>query len=237
MLRGVMECNGKKAYFDFNDPWDKIQKVLHRIHPNCHLFNVFTNQSIVQIHITKFSNEIYKKISELSKDDHNFYNVYQVCKIMKHGDKKYHDYFIQHDFKNLQEVILHYDNEWCRLENNMVVDKNGYKSPDIYHMNFDPIKINGINVLFTEQRISLSKIPKGVYRYEVRHDEKGNMCQLGLGVIVNHYGTILSNKEIALDESGYYDFDENEDVEYQLRPPMNLKEYLFEKGKTIKQER
>lgn len=54
------------------------------------------------------------------------------------------------------------------------------------------------------------------------------MCQLARGILVNHWGTILSNSPIKLDADGYRDIDEEKDIIYMDAPDMTIKEYKIE---------
>ena len=93
---------------------------------------------------------------------------------------------------------------------------------------FTVIKLYGREVLFTDVRISSSLIPSGMHKYEVRHDDEcfGEMVQLAKGIMVNHWGTIISDKPIKLDEDGYRDIDEERDVKDVNKPAITLKEYM-----------
>lgn len=95
---------------------------------------------------------------------------------------------------------------------------------------YELMKIYDIPVLFTPSRISLKNVPRGLHRYEIRHDDEcqGIMCQLARGILVNHWGTILSNSPIKLDADGYRDIDEEKDIIYMDAPDMTIKEYKIE---------
>lgn len=93
---------------------------------------------------------------------------------------------------------------------------------------FEPLKLFGKLVLFTPSRIKDEDLPKGIYRYEVRHDDEclGIMCELSKRILVNHWGTILSNKPIQLEQNGYRYIDEDKDVHYLSIKPLTIPEYL-----------
>lgn len=88
------------------------------------------------------------------------------------------------------------------------------------------IKLLGKKVLFTPSRIDVSKLPKNIYKYELRADENGNICELSKRILVNHWGTVLSSKEIKLDDFGYRFIDENKDFNYTNKLMQTLNEYL-----------
>lgn len=56
------------------------------------------------------------------------------------------------------------------------------------------------DMLFTCSRVDRQTVPKGMYLYEVRHDDfgRGDPCQIGEWIMVNHWGTLISNEPIKL---------------------------------------
>ena len=80
---------------------------------------------------------------------------------------------------------------------------------DAMNERFEEIEFQGKIVLFTDSRVQRDTVPEGLHRYEIRHtdDDWGEPCQLGYGIVVNHFGTILTNAPIQLDPSGHLDFD------------------------------
>lgn len=61
---------------------------------------------------------------------------------------------------------------------------------------FQLITIFNKPVLFTSDRIKRSDLPKGVYCYDIRHDDecRGDMAQIKDYVVVNHWGTVISKE-------------------------------------------
>jgi len=59
---------------------------------------------------------------------------------------------------------------------------------------FEEIELFGKPALFTPVRIDRNTVPKGLYLYEVRYDDEagGDPVQIGRGILVNHYGTIIT---------------------------------------------
>lgn len=51
-------------------------------------------------------------------------------------------------------------------------------------------------VYLTDLRIKPQDRIKGLYYYDIRHDEKGTPCSIEHGVLMNHWGTIVSIKNI-----------------------------------------
>jgi len=66
---------------------------------------------------------------------------------------------------------------------------------------FEEVTVLGKPMLFTCLRIDRNTVPKGLYLYEVRHDDdqRGDPVQIGKWILVNHWGTLISNEPIKLD--------------------------------------
>ena len=101
---------------------------------------------------------------------------------------------------------------------------------------YNQITVLGKPVLFTSFRIDRDTVPKGWHLYEVRHDDDGlgDPVQIAKGILVNHWGTILSQKPIKLPESGYLDIDPEKDWNYGEMKGFSIKE--FEKAFPVKQK-
>lgn len=100
----------------------------------------------------------------------------------------------------------------------------------VLNASYEVIKLFGKKVLFTSERIRDSDLPKGIYKYEVRHDDEcqGIMCEIAKRIFVNHWGTILSKEEIDLGSDGYLLIDEEKDVDY-LDDSKSLSQYSYQK--------
>lgn len=100
----------------------------------------------------------------------------------------------------------------------------------VLNASYEVIKLFGKKVLFTSERIRDSDLPKGFYKYEVRHDDEcqGIMCEIAKRIFVNHWGTILSKEEIDLGSDGYLLIDEEKDVDY-LDDSKSLSQYSYQK--------
>jgi len=73
---------------------------------------------------------------------------------------------------------------------------------------YEEVRFQGKPALFTSLRVSLESIPEGMHRYEIRHDDEGgDPCQLARGILVNHFGTLLTAEAIPLPEGGRLDFE------------------------------
>lgn len=75
--------------------------------------------------------------------------------------------------------------------------------------------------LFTSLRVDRTTVPKGWIMYEVRHDDNswGDPVEIALGIMVNHFGTLLVKESFDLEPSpitnnAYLDIDPEKDWNY-----------------------
>lgn len=101
---------------------------------------------------------------------------------------------------------------------------------NIENEKFEKILLYRRPVLFTNLRIRNDAVPEGIYKYELRHDDEctGEIVQIAHSVLVNHWGTILSDHQLRLGPSGRRDIDETKDIRYLNEPPITVRQYLRE---------
>lgn len=65
---------------------------------------------------------------------------------------------------------------------------------------FEEVTVLGRPMLFTNSRIDRDTVPKGLYLYEVRHDDdrQGLPVEIAECIVINHWGTLLSSRPIRL---------------------------------------
>ena len=73
---------------------------------------------------------------------------------------------------------------------------------DVTKETFEKITLFGHPMLFTNLRCSRKTLPKGLFMYEIRHDDDGlgEPCEIANWILVNHWGTVISNRPINLAE-------------------------------------
>ena len=73
-------------------------------------------------------------------------------------------------------------------------------------------------MLYTDWRIPDSEVPKGLYKYEIRHDDdqKGDMAEVCNHIWVNFMGTVLSKKPIEDKKIGEDVYDTIEGIPIEL---------------------
>lgn len=84
------------------------------------------------------------------------------------------------------------------------------------------VTVCGKTMLFSDCRVDKATVPDNLYMYEVRHadDDWGDPCEIAEGVLVNFFGTLLSEEKIPLKEvvpgsKPYLSFDSWEDWGYE----------------------
>lgn len=97
---------------------------------------------------------------------------------------------------------------------------------------FELVTVLGKEMLFTDLRVDRATVPKGMYMYEVRHADEdwGDPCQIGEWIMVNHFGTLITNEPLELRKSpninnAYREFDSETDWNYEDEH-LTLREYM-----------
>ena len=92
---------------------------------------------------------------------------------------------------------------------------------------FPEIKILGKPALFHDLRIDRNSVPKGLYLYEVRYDDDGfgDPVQIAKGIVVNHFGSIITRSPLKLPSDGYLDIDPEKDWNFAGGDCRTVKEF------------
>lgn len=93
---------------------------------------------------------------------------------------------------------------------------------------YTEIEVLGKPALFHDLRIDRNTVPKGLYLYEVRYDDEGwgDPVQIAKGILVNHFGTILTREPIKLPPDGYLDIDPEKDWNYAGGDCRTISEFM-----------
>lgn len=69
---------------------------------------------------------------------------------------------------------------------------------------FEKVSVCGIICEFSDMRIDESTVPEGKFRYEVAGDDEsgGEPARVQLGVLVNFFGTLISDKPMPIGAEG-----------------------------------
>lgn len=97
---------------------------------------------------------------------------------------------------------------------------------------FEKVTVLGKPMIFTCLRIDRGTVPKGLYLYEVRHDDdlQGRPVEIAEHILVNHWGTLLLARPIQLGThpvtgKRYRLLDPEKDWNYEGYP-LTVQEYL-----------
>lgn len=97
---------------------------------------------------------------------------------------------------------------------------------------FEEVTVLDKPMLFTCCRIERSTVPKGLYMYEVRHDDdqRGDPVQIANWIMVNHWGTLISSEPLNLNSyktanNAFLDIDPENDWNYE-GIDSTIKEYM-----------
>ena len=108
---------------------------------------------------------------------------------------------------------------------------------------FEDVTVLGHPMLFTCARVDRDTVPAGLYMYEVRHDDdqQGDPVQIANWIMVNHWGTLITNKPIHLEPSerinnAYRDIDPEEDWNYE-GSVATVKEYMEKNPPAVHKEK
>lgn len=72
---------------------------------------------------------------------------------------------------------------------------------DVNIEQFSNVMVFGHPMLFTDLRCDRSTLPQGMYLYEVRHgDEEADPYQIAEHVLINHYGTLITDVPINMEQ-------------------------------------
>lgn len=227
MLKADVHYQGEHVQIDFHDSWEEIGKACIKL-----VDAPFDRLTAKNVEFLVSSGRLYTKLQKVVNEEDTLRDIFLAYKKLQYGSKEFSQQFIRsyHEYHSAYEI----DDAYTKFRQNqiheMTPDEYQVYRSDPNNSYYELMKIYDIPVLFTPSRISLKNVPRGLHRYEIRHDDEcqGIMCQLARGILVNHWGTILSNSPIKLNADGYRDIDEEKDIIYMDAPDMTIKEYKIE---------
>lgn len=115
--------------------------------------------------------------------------------------------------------------------------ENGYVNIEMD--SYDLISLFGKPALFTNERLTDADIPKGLYCYDVRHNDNGStFATVEPKVTVNLGGSVITDEPIDFGERGYISFTEETEPNFIGRE-LTIGEYMrgeFEQSETESQQ-
>ena len=103
---------------------------------------------------------------------------------------------------------------------------------------YDLISLFGKPALFTNERLTDTDIPKGLFCYHLREGDDGRFATIEAKVTVNHAGTVITDEPIDFGEQGYISFTEDTAPNF-MGEEMTFGEYMqgeFEETKGESQQ-
>ena len=95
----------------------------------------------------------------------------------------------------------------------------------LYSDEYELVEVEGQKALFANERLTRSDIPKGMYCYDIRSGDNGEMCSLEKRVAVDHAGTIVTKEPINLGKLECIEFTEETAPNF-LGEKMNFKDFI-----------
>lgn len=99
---------------------------------------------------------------------------------------------------------------------------------DVQQLPFEEIELFGKPMLFTNLRVNRATIPEGLYAYDIRHDDEGwgDPVEIASCIMVNHWGTVITDDRILGDDEKWRDIDPEKDWAYTGRYVRNFSQIL-----------
>lgn len=103
---------------------------------------------------------------------------------------------------------------------------------DINNTDLELIELFGEKVLFANDRLDRSSVPNCLFVYDLRENDylNGEPCEIAESITVNHLGTVITTKEIKLDNpidsfKPYRTINPEKDINF-LGEWLSVKEYM-----------
>jgi len=92
---------------------------------------------------------------------------------------------------------------------------------------YDLAEAAGQKVLFTPLRIDRATVPDGFYCYDLRHADNDSIaCTIENNVLVNYFGTILSEEPFDFGKNDYIELEDS--IDFLSVPKTTLQEFMEE---------
>ena len=107
----------------------------------------------------------------------------------------------------------------------LTLNDRGTAYISLYSDEYDLVEVEGQKALFANERLTRSDIPKGMYCYDIRSGDNGEMCSLEKRVAVDHAGTIVTKEPINLGKLGCIEFTDETSPNF-LGEKMNFMDFI-----------
>lgn len=214
MLKARISHDDKKAIINFctDQGYNHVTKAINRIQLDC-LDPYSVRVSQVNLHFLNCDKNIYEDFKLIVQENDFLLDVFKAVQIIKNADDRLFTVLKQKFEMNAIKSITDIEVLNIKYQLNDVpgVNYNTYVNP--LKINYELIRIFNKKALFTSMRIDKRQLPKGLYCYEVKHDDRYGMMELlAKNIHVNFWGTIITCSPIQLN-NGYRMICESKDVQ------------------------
>ena len=93
---------------------------------------------------------------------------------------------------------------------------------------FEEVMLLNKLVLFTSMRLGRSTLPKNMYAYDIRSSDDDGFyaAEFANEVLVNHFGTVLTDVPYDLGKDGYIILEDEKDFWFTNHGCMSVNEYM-----------
>ena len=93
---------------------------------------------------------------------------------------------------------------------------------------FEEVSLLDKRALFTSMRLERATLPKGMYAYDIRSSDDDGFyaAELADEIMVNHFGTVLTNVPYDLGKDGYIILKDEKDFWCTNHGCMSVNEYM-----------
>lgn len=148
---------------------------------------------------------------------------------MNCGERCYHggekiDEFIPEGIRATEFALEVWD--YDPLELGLAKNSTGTAYVNIENESYQLIELFGKPALFSNDRITPKDIPEGLYCYDLRHSDDGDLfCSVEPKVAVNHGGSVITDIPLDFGEKGYIPFNEDTEPNF-LSEDLTIAEYM-----------
>ena len=93
---------------------------------------------------------------------------------------------------------------------------------------FEEVSLLDKKALFTSMRLDRATLPKGMYAYDIRSSDDDGFYAAGIAneIMVNHFGTVLTNVPYNLGKDGYIILEDEKDFWFTDHGCMSVNEFV-----------
>lgn len=134
------------------------------------------------------------------------------------------EYYPENDKEAIEFACRVWDYDPAEFD--LMLNKSETSYINTEYEKYNLIELFGKPALFTNERLTDSDIPKGLYCYDLRHSDDGCMfATIEPNVKVNHAGTVITDEPMDFGDQGYIAFTEDTEPNF-MSEEMTFGEYM-----------